>query len=316
MARTTVVTVTYNSSQTIGPMLDALRPAVAAGLIQIVVVDNASRDDTLGVLAPFERDALCRVVRAGGNIGFGRGCNLGATRASTEFVLFLNPDARLEPEAIRSLEAALDADPGADVAAPAIEQPDHTLQPVGVLPTPLGMMFERSPLHRVLIRPRRPVPGGPAAPTNWVSGAAFLVRRSAFDAIGGFDPRFFLYFEESDLFRRLRRRGRRILVVPRALCPHIGGHSAQTVQAGRISGSIATHYIASRNYYAAKHFGRPVMWLADLGFFTWIWLHGVLRSKPEDRATWHARRGVGLFILPGPPVEAAPSPAPVAASAA
>jgi GT2 family glycosyltransferase len=301
MARTTVVTVTYNSQDTIGAMLEALRPARAAGVIEIVIVDNASRDGTLAALAPYERDGVCRVVSAGGNIGFGRGCNLGAAHAHTEFVLFLNPDARLEPEAIHALEQALDDHPDVDVAAPAIQEEDGQHQPVGALPSALGLIFERSPLHNRFFGSSRPTPGAGPSPTTWVSGAAFMCRREAFNALGGFDPRFFLYYEESDLFRRLLKRGRRILVVPRAICHHIGGHSAQTVQAGRIGICIAEHFIRSRNWYARKHFGAPVMWAADLAFFLTLWFRAVTSPRPADRVTWQARRGVGLFVLPSKP---------------
>lgn len=307
MPRTTVVTVTYNSAETIGPMLDALRPAHAAGLAEIVIVDNASRDDTLAILAPYEREGLIRLDSAGGNIGFGRGCNLGAANATTDFVLFLNPDARLDPSAIGELESVLDTNPRAAVVAPAIERPDHTIQPIGMLPTRLSLIFERTRLHRAFLKPARLERGALARPTRWVSGAVFMVRRSAFEAIGGFDPRFFLYYEESDLFRRLRGRENEIMATGRAICHHIGGHSADSVQAGRIAGSIAEHFIKSRNYYARKHFGIVSMALADLAFYLTLMLRGTLSRNTHDRAAWKARQAVGLFVLPAIPPTMSPS---------
>jgi len=317
MPRTTVVTVTYNSAGTIGPMLDALRPAHAAGLIQIVIIDNASRDNTLAILAPYEREGLIRLIPAGGNIGFGRGCNLGASHASTDFVLFLNPDARMEPDSIRALEAALDADPTAAVAAPAIERPDHTIQPIGMLPTRLSLIFERTRLHRFFLRPQRLAHADAPTRTRWVSGAVFMVRRETFNSLHGFDPRFFLYYEESDLFRRLLRSKHTILATGQAICHHIGGHSADSVQASRIANSIAEHFIKSRNYYARKHFGPVIMWLADAAFYTTLMLRGTLSRNPHDRAAWKSRKAVGLFALPANPAPdralapagATPSPA-------
>jgi len=298
MPRTTVVTVTYNSAETIGPMLESLRPAHAAGLVEIVIVDNASKDATLAALAPYEREGLVRLVHAEGNTGFGRGCNLGASHATTDFVLFLNPDARMDAVSIGALEAALDADPAAAVAAPAIERPDHTIQPIGMLPTGLSLIFERTRLHRVFLRPQRLERDQPSVRTRWVSGAVFMVCRETFNSLGGFDPRFFLYYEESDLFRRLLRRGHHILATGQAICHHIGGHSADSVQAGRIAGSIAEHFIRSRNYYARKHFGPVVMWLADAAFYTTLMLRGTLTCNPHDRATWKARKAFGLFVMP------------------
>lgn len=298
MPRTTVVTVTYNSADTIGPMLDALRPAHAAGLVEIVIVDNASKDATLDALAPYEREGLIRVVHAGGNIGFGRGCNLGASHATTDFILFLNPDARMDTVSIGALEAALDADPSAAVAAPAIERPDHSIQPIGMLPTRCSLIFERTRLHRAFLCPQRLAKDQPAVRTRWVSGAVFMVCRETFNSLNGFDPRFFLYYEESDLFRRLLKRGHHILATGQATCHHIGGHSADSVQAGRIAGSIAEHFIRSRNYFARKHFGPMIMWLADAAFYTTLMLRGTLSRNPHDRAAWKARKLFGLCIQP------------------
>lgn len=310
MPRTTVVTVTYNSAQTIGPMLDSLRDAHRQGLLDIVVVDNASRDATLDALAPYERGGMIRVVPAGGNIGFGRGCNLGASHAGSEFILFLNPDARLEPEAVATLERALDDHPRAAIAAPAIERPDHTLQPCGLLPSRRTLLLERTPLHRWAVKAWRPTPGAPPTPVRWVSGAAFMARRHVLAGLGGFDPRFFLYYEESDLFRRVLRAGHTILACPQALCHHIGGVSADAPEhaahAGRIAGSIADPFIRSRNYYALKHFGPVLMRLADLAFCATLRVRGTLTRNKADRLTWQARRPIPMFALPAQVPQDAP----------
>ena len=326
MPRTTVVTVLYNSADTIGPLLESLRPAHAAGAIDIVLVDNQSRDATLDAVVPFKREGLVRLVHAGANIGFGRGCNLGAAHAADasnravgdpapEFFLFLNPDARLDADAIATLEQALDANPKAAIAAPAIERPDRTLQPVGMLPSRRSLILERTPLHSLVVCGQRPTPDADPAATTWVSGAAFMVRREAFEQVGGFDPRFFLYFEESDLFRRLSKAGHAILICPRARCPHIGGHSTESVESGRISGSIAEHFIRSRNGYARKHFGWLVMAMADLAFAATLWCRATFSRTSQARATWRARRPCGLFRVPDP-VPSQPAPANVSPEAA
>lgn len=310
MARTTVVTVTYNSEATIAHMLEALRAARAAGKIEIVVVDNASSDETLASLAPYEDGGLVRVLSAGGNIGFGRACNLGASAATTEFVLFLNPDARLEAEDLARLEAVLDAHASAAVAAPVIELPDGSIQPVGAMPSWLGLALDRTPLHPIAHRTLRVPRDAEPIETTWVSGAAFLIRRAAFEAVGGFDPRFFLYYEESDLFRRLSRKKHQILACGNTRCTHIGGHSASTVQAGRISGAIANHFIRSRNHYARKNFGTLAMAAADLAFAATLMVRATLVRSPADRAAWRARRGVPMLALPAhPPTDPAQSTA-------
>lgn len=301
MPRTTVVSVTFNSAETVGEMVDSLRPAIARGVVALVLVDNASRDDTPSRIDAWQREGLARAVHAGSNIGFGRGCNLGVRHADTEFVLLLNPDARIEPEGVLALERILDDEPDAAVVAPGIERPDGSLQPVGALPTLASMILERTRLQRPFLGAARPDRAGPPIATRWVSGAAFMVRRAVFESLGGFDPRFFLYFEESDLFRRILRAGHRVLAAGSVVCPHIGGHSAGTVASGRIAGSIAEHFIRSRNYYARKHFGVLPMAIADLAFATTLMLRGTLTRNPNDSAAWRARRTVPLFAMPASP---------------
>ena len=93
--RVTAVLVTYQSAETIGPALASLRPHFESGLLHAIVVDNASRDETTARVA--REHPWATVVESGGNIGYGRGCNVGLARATTDYVMFMNPDAVMEP---------------------------------------------------------------------------------------------------------------------------------------------------------------------------------------------------------------------------
>src|SRR5512139_2440690 len=132
--RTTAVIVTYRSRKTIAATLEGCRPAHDAGRLHVVVVDNASNDGT----AAFVRGAFpwVEVVDAGGNLGFGRGCNLGFERVRTPYVLFLNPDATLGLESLTELESLLDAHPDVGIVGPGIRYEDGMLQRAGLLTTP------------------------------------------------------------------------------------------------------------------------------------------------------------------------------------
>ena len=119
-------------------------------------------------------------------------------------------------------------------------------------------MLVRAGLRSVAADRRHPVPGEPPFRTDWLCGAILLTRTAAFREVGGFDPRFFLYFEETDLCLRVAKAGHELWAVGAAHSNHIVGASSETVGGGRVHGCIAAHYYPSRYYYLAKHHG----WLA------------------------------------------------------
>lgn len=254
---TTAVIVTYNSRKTIDEALTRARECCDAGRMTCVVVDNRSSDGTL----PYVRThhPFVDAIDAGDNLGFGRGCNLGAERSSTRYTLFLNPDATLGLEALDRLVSFMDSHPEVGIGAPAIEG-----QEVGLMARPWDVLLESAGLKGF---PSRSSPLPPTAPyrTNWVCGAAMLVRTAVFRDVGGFDPRFFLYFEETDLCRRIEAAGAQIWLVGDAVATHRDGASAHATGKPMFSGCIAEHYFRSRNYYFRKHYGPLTAALTELG---------------------------------------------------
>jgi hypothetical protein len=214
---------------------------------ELVVVDNASRD---GIAERFRADVpSARVIEEAVNGGYGAACNHAARETGREFLMFLNSDAVVRPGAVDALAAALDSDARAAVAGPRLENPDGTLQPsILRLPTLWRVFCESSGLA-FLCGGRAPLRGHSATkedhsrarPVECVKGAAMLVRRTAFEEVGGFDERFFLYAEESDLAARLRRRGWRILFEPSASVVHRGGASGGDVLFGQLNDSLAAY---------------------------------------------------------------------------
>ncbi len=252
-ARTSAVIVHYKTPvQTVRAARAVTETAPAA---ELVVVDNASGDDVSDRLL---REApAARIVREAVNRGFGAACNRGARETSRPYLLFLNSDAYVRPGAVEALVAALDALPGAAAAAPRLSNPDGTLQPsIQRLPTPWRIACESSGLA-FLFGGRGPFAGHSATNEDHgrprrvesVKGAALLVRRSDFEAVGGFDESFFLYAEETDLLARWRGRGREIVFEPRAEVVHEGGASAGDRLFGELHASLVR--------YTAKHHGKP-----------------------------------------------------------
>ncbi len=223
----------------------------AADYGEIVVVDNASTDGSAAMVRADFPD--CRLLALGDNVGFGAANNRAAAAAAGDRLLLLNSDAWLEDGALHLLAAALDADPQLALAAPELRYPDGRRQfawapATGVVGEAVQMSrnrFEsRAWAHRVPPRWLRPVLG-----PGWFSAACVLLRRTAFEAVGGFDEDFFLYFEDVDLSRRLRHAGWRLGSVPEAVAYHVKGGS-------RPSGRGELEYRRAQLCYYRKH--RPV----------------------------------------------------------
>lgn len=245
--RTTAVIVTYRSRSTIDATLEAARACHEAGVLRCVVVDNDGSD---GLVEHVRKHyPFVRVIDGGGNLGFGRGCNLGAESVDTEYVLFLNPDAVLGLDALATLVEFMDTHAAVGIAAPAIRDQD-----AGMLTRPSDVLRQafRRPAHR---ERRLTEPGGEPFQTNWICGAAMMMRNQLFRDLSGFDPRFFLYFEETDLCRRAAAAGAEIWVVQAAVATHNAASSAKQVGAPMHSGMISEHYYQSRFYYLRKHHG-------------------------------------------------------------
>ena len=216
--------------------LEACLPTVLADApgARVLVLDNASGDD-LSELA--ERHPEVEFVAGERNLGFGGGHNLLAARHDARALLLLNPDTRLiEPRTVERLLAALGGDvwavgPQLVSAGSEVDPRDH-----GEL---RGFRARVAQAAGSSHYRRRDAPADAA----WVSGAACLVDRRAFDAVGGFDPGFFLYKEEEDLFLRMRRAGGRVLYLPSVRVRHDGGAVA----------SRDAHMPASVARFADKH---------------------------------------------------------------
>ncbi|MEO8191211.1 MAG: glycosyltransferase family 2 protein [Acidobacteriota bacterium] len=228
----------------------------------LVVVDNHSNDGIGGTL---RRDVpSARVVVSPVNAGYGAACNLGARATPEPYLLFLNSDTRVEAGAVAALVHALESDPRTAVAGPRLSGPDGRLQPsIGRFPTPWRVFCESSGLAalaggRGFFRGHTKTreDHSRAKGVETLMGAALLVRRFAFDEVGGFDEGFFLYAEETDLLARLARSGWRTRYVPSASVVHVGGASGGDRLFGLLHASLAR--------YVTKHHGHAAGVLAGV----------------------------------------------------
>jgi hypothetical protein len=267
------VIVAYNSRDVLRACVEPLAELPWAS---VTVVDNASPDDSAGAVG----DLPVRVIRAPRNGGFAYGCNLGASAGAAEFVLFLNPDARLEPASLESLVRALRADPLLAAVGPRTFGDDgELLLTQRRFPRLRSTYSQAIGLHRLVpdagwARDTIGSAGAYAEPAtpDWLSGGCVLVRRSALDEVDGFDEGFFLYSEETDLFRRLRTRGWRARFEPGATARHTCNGSAPP-------DTTAPILARSRVRYARKHHGALVGLLEAIG----VAIDALLRAAASAR---------------------------------
>lgn len=253
-ASISAILVHYGSWEPTGCALDTLRGTGAP--LEIIVVNN-------GGIGAAEAERLAGpsviVLSRGRNLGYGAACNLAAGRASGRYFLFSNNDVEFRQGTIEALLAALERDPGAAAVGPRFfNAAGEAVPSIGRAPTPWRVLSENLFLPRLF-------PGLPffhghhtagirhdrARDVETMLGALILVRREAFEEVGGFDEDYFFYVEESDLFKRLRDRGWRIRFEPASQAVHHGGLASRSVPRAQLDQWLHENL----RLYARRHHG-------------------------------------------------------------
>lgn len=263
----TVVTVTYSP----GPHLDRFLASLAHATdrsVTVVMADNGSTDG-----APeeaLERYPNARLLRTGGNLGYGSAVNRAVAQyvedsepGGPEFFVVANPDVQWGPRSIDLMLEAAQRWPVAGSLGPLIRDPDGTIYPSARHQPSLvrgGMHAVVSPVWKsnpwtAAYRQERMQPS--ERPVGWLSGSCLLLRKAAFDEIGGFDERYFMYMEDVDLGDRLARAGFQNVYVPAAEILHDKGHATGRDPAR----NLAAHHRSTYTFLADRH---PRRWQAPL----------------------------------------------------
>lgn len=284
LAPCTAVIVTYQSAAHIGALLEALQTERRAGLdLQVLVVDNASTDNTSAVVAQFD---WVTWVESGGNLGYAAGVNIGSRLVPKErALLVLNPDLVLAPGALARLLAGLEQ-PGVGVVVPRVETTDGSLVPslrnepsIGreLVDALLGARAARLPRRwSVMVWDTHAYEHEQFA--DWAVGAVLMVSSSCRAIVGDWDERYFLYCEETDFLRRVRAAGLRIRYEPTAVVRHVSGGS------GTSDGHYALCAVNWLRYYRQYHARFP-----SAIFAAGIVLRLLVRGRrPADRLALRA----------------------------
>lgn len=252
-----VVIVNWNGGALLRACLASLAAAEAqlgdALSLRVVVVDNASRDGSLEDLPALRHGPA--VIANPDNQGFGRACNAGAARGDAPAILFLNPDARVTGESLAGARAALMAEPGTGiVGAQLLDEAGRVQLSCARRPSAASLVGQALLLDRARLVPSHFM-------TEWdhqedravdqVMGAFLMIRRSLFSALGGFDARFFVYYEDVDLCARAWDAGFSVRHLAGIHVRHEGQGTTRAAKAHRLA-----CFLESQIRYAAKHHGR------------------------------------------------------------
>jgi N-acetylglucosaminyl-diphospho-decaprenol L-rhamnosyltransferase len=259
-----VVTVTYSPGSHLDRFLATLSHATDR-TVSVIMADNGSTDGSPE--AALEAYPSARLLRTGGNLGYGTAVNRAVAEITpeSEFVVVANPDVQWGPHSIDLLLEAADRWPRAGSLGPLIRDPDGSVYPSarhtpsvirGGMHAVVGPFWANNP-WTVAYRQERLEPS--ERPVGWLSGSCLLLRRTAFDDVGGFDERYFMYMEDVDLGDRLGKAGWQNVYVPMAEVLHDKGHATGRDPAR----NLASHHASTYIYLADRHarwWQAPLRW--------------------------------------------------------
>ena len=255
MTPISVVIVNWNTRELLAQAIDSLQAQLTGRPLDIIVVDNGSSDGSQAMLRA--RYPALRLLANAENRGFGPANNQGVAAARGDYVLLFNSDAWATDDFLAPLAAVLDAEPRAAIVGAQLRNPDGSFQASHTpFPTLRQEFLTLTGIGRRVARRNYPTRGPEEArgarPVDYVEGACLLLRKAAFDAVGGFDEAFFMYAEDVDLCYRLTRAGWQVWYQPQARVRHMSAGSSRQ----RLTNQAADMY-QSRVRYFAKHHGAP-----------------------------------------------------------
>ena len=286
------ILVNYNSGPELRLALESIAGELADRQWEAVVVDNASSDGSAALVA--DSTPRARLLQNKENVGFARGVNQGLAATSAPLVLIMNPDCLLGAGAFTLLREGLDQSPGCAVVGPRILDPDGSLQgSARGDPDMLTGLFGRTTLLRRVLPDlavsKRNVIGDEAVgggrdslAVDWLSGACMLARRDALLDVHGFDERYFLYWEDADLCRRLRARGHHVRYVPGATAIHRVGQSSRTARVATVRAFHESAYLYYATHVAPTALTRRLLARTLLTLRCWLYLTRARRSASPE----------------------------------
>ena len=285
------IIVNYNTSDLLAECLQSIYEKTKDVIFEIIVIDNASSDSSCGMVK--SRFPGVRLIQSDVNLGFGRANNLAVKSAKGDFLFFLNSDTQLINNAVLILVQFMQAHPECGIAGGNLtdlsEHPVHSYSML--LPSWYSDFFRfyRRSLTVILGHSNEYNYSGKVKQVGYITGADLMIRKSLFDSLGGFDPIFFMYYEEAELTYRLWKSGYTVWSVPAAKILHVKGASLEFLTSAR------KVVFESKYRYIAKVCGLAHARLAHWIFSFYIMYKKVVCAMLLHQNAYRRYKKIGLI---------------------
>lgn len=237
------IIVSFNTAELTANCLRSLLLNTSRNDREIIVVDNASSDNSRTLLAAEFGENIKLIINPA-NLGFATANNIGARSARGDILFFLNSDTIINSDIIGPLKNVLDNNQKLGIISPVLLLSDGQPQPFayGYFPDLISVF-----LQKMYLSDKFKI-SGKIRLVDWVSGAALIIRKDIFEDIGAWDEKFFLYFEDIDLCRRVKKAGLDVAVIDEIFVTHLGGQSLKTGYERKKQYYLAQDYFFRKNY--------------------------------------------------------------------
>ena len=265
--RCDVIIVNWNSGNQLAECIDALDPDNDEAIDKVIIVDNGSVDGSQNLDRNFVKP---EILEAGENLGFGKACNLGSQKCASDYLLFLNPDTRVQIGTIGRVLGFMESKAASGIGVCGIRLYDESGQEqrhCAYFPTALTFVAESLGLNKILPKLFPSVimtdfDHKKDCRVDHVIGAFYMIRRNLFNRLTGFDEDYFVYLEDLDLSFRAKEIGQSVYYLASESAFHKGGGTSEQIKAQRLAYSLN-----SKVTYAKKHFGwigRNLVWVTTI----------------------------------------------------
>ena len=237
-----IIIVSYNTEKLLKNCLKFIFATLLSSDFEVIVVDNNSSDNSLAMIEENFKDSV-KVIRNEVNFGFAQANNQGSKIAQGKYLFFLNSDTIIKNNILGIIKKTFESDQKIGVLTPQLflssgAKQEHSY---GQFPNPINLFINKfkkttSNSNKIFL-------------VDWVSGAALIIRKDIFNKVSGFDEKFFMYFEDVDLCRRVSELGNKVAVIATATVVHLGGQSLTKNKTRK------EYYYTSQDYFYRKHYG-------------------------------------------------------------
>ncbi|MCD4722094.1 MAG: glycosyltransferase family 2 protein [Desulfobacula sp.] len=297
-----IVIVNYNTCKMLDECITSIKQETRARF-EIIVVDNASRDDSIDMIKAKHPDVI--LIQNQGNNGFAHGNNQGFKEANGRYYFMLNPDTLILDRAIDKLFEYMEQSSDAAIASPMNLDEKRGLQyNCDFFPSLWIMFVEYLRLHilfpKVKLFNRGRIRYWDYADTRHVDsamGCSLLIRSNVFNELNGLDDKFFMYFEETDFCYRAYKKGYKTFFYSESKIIHYGGQSAKTTEKAMMGTMVSSYYLESKYYFFRKNYGITKMLCArmlDGVYGIFLWLKNVRRK--DSRLKLDRQKKAAMFV--------------------